>query len=330
MSATFQSPTPGIAAGLVLIWVHVYTAGLPGRSREQRVGQIVSDLWEHHSDRLGEGASPALIGLEALGRAARGVAADLFWRVQLEGPQVQLNIPLERLGGACLLILVAAVMLSLNVSGYDPAVDGFDTELRRLAQIEGWQTGLYTALQVLSGIGMLAGAVVLYLALRRYSATQAILAAVALAAAGLMVMVNSTLYATAAGLADEYVAATPEHRDAVLTVARAFVLTLTTTVLVMAVMLALGVYGFAIIAARHHLVPGWLNFVACGSVVAMGVAMVTDLVADSDITWLSFILFLGLLLLWLIVAGVWLLFGGSRPLPGSSAQAPGIASSGSS
>ena len=316
MSATFRlETTPGIAAGLVLLWVQIYTAGLSGEIRERRVGQIYSDLWEHYSDRNEQGASPAVIGLEAIGRAARGAAADLFWRFQLEGPQVQINIPIERLGGACLLLLVAAAMLSLNVAAYDPNAEGFDGELRRLASIDGWQTGMYTASQVLSGIGMLAGAVVLYLMLRRHSTTPIILAAVALASAGLLALVNSALYATAAGLADEYVAAAPEHRDAVLTVGRAFVLMLTTVVWVMAVMLALGVYGFAVITARHHLVPSWLSFVAGGSVVAMGAAMVTDLIADSDITWLSYILFLGLLLLWLIVAGAWLLLGGFKMAP---------------
>lgn len=228
---------------------------------------------------------------------------------------MQINIPIERLGGACLLLLVAAAMLSLNVAGYDPNAEGFDGELRRLASIEGWQTGMYTAFQMLSGIGMLAGAVVLYLMLRRHSTTPIILAAVALASAGLLALVNSALYATAAGLADEYVAAAPEHRDAVLTVARAFVLMLTTVVLVMAVMLALGVYGFAVITARHHLVPSWLSFVAGGSFVAMGAAIVTDLVADGEIAWLFFIIFLGLLLLWLVVAGIWLLLGGSKKTP---------------
>ena len=311
MSATFRPQVPGIAEGLVLFWVQVYTTGLSGETRDRRLGQIVSDLWEHHSDRSEQGASPAVIGLEALGRAARGAVADLFWRFQLEGPQVQLNIPIERIGGACLLLLAAAAMLSLNVSGYDPNVDGFEGELRRLAGIEEWQVGLYTAFQVLSGMGMLAGAVVLYLALKRYSTTPVILAAVALASAGLLTLVTSALYATAAELADEYVATTPEHRDAVVAVARAFVLMLTAVVPITATMLALGIYGFAFITARHHLVPQWLRFAAGGSAVALGIAMVTGLVFDSDVTWLFVMTGLFLLLLWLAVAGGWLLLGGS-------------------
>src|SRR5688572_19332060 len=122
---------------------------------------------------------------------------------------------------------------------------------------------------------MLASAVVLYLTLRRYAATPASLAAVALAAAGLLVLVNSALYATAAGVADEYVATSAEQRGGSLTVGRAFTVMLATLVMVMTVMLALSVYGFAMITARHHLVPSWLSFVAGGSVLALGAIIVT-------------------------------------------------------
>lgn len=224
---------------------------------------------------------------------------------------MQFNIPIERIGGACLLLLVAAAMLSLNVAGYDPAIEGFDGELRRLASIKGWQVGMYTAFQVLAGIAMLAGAVILYLMLRRHSATPAILAAVALASAGLITLVTSALYATAAELADEYVSATPEHRDAVVTVARAFVLMLNAIVPVTGVMLAMAVFGFAVITARHRLVPEWLRFAGGGSAVALVTATLTSLVADSDVTWLFLMIGFVLLLLWLIVAGGWLLLGGS-------------------
>ena len=45
---------------------------------------------------------------------------------------MQISIPFERIVGACLLLLIGAAMLSLNVAGYDPAREGFDAELRRL------------------------------------------------------------------------------------------------------------------------------------------------------------------------------------------------------
>ena len=298
------------AAELVLWWVGVYTAGLAPAARERRRGQIRSDLWEHYADRLDERAGPAIIGLEVLGRAARGAAADLLWRFQLEGPKVQIDIPLERIGGACLLALVAAAMLSLTVNGYDPAVESFAVELRRLASITGWQVATYATLQVLSGLAMVAGAVVLGRALWPRAATLSLLSAAALASAGLLTLATSAIYATAADLADQYVATAPEDSDAVLTTARAFVLVLNSIVPVTSVTLALGVYGFAVITARHHLVPHWLGFVAAASVIALGGAFVAALV-DGEVAWLFFMSGFGLLLLWLVAAGASLLLGGS-------------------
>jgi hypothetical protein len=180
---------------------------------------------------------------------------------------------------------------------------------------------MYTALQVLSGIAMLAGAVVLQLTLRRYSATLAVLAAVAMASAGLLTLVTSALYATAAELADEYVAASPEHRDSVAAVARAFVLMLQAVVPVTAVMLATGVFGFAVITARHHLVPQWLRFVAAGSAGSLVTALVAGLAGASEAPWLFLMIGFVLLLLWLVVAGGWLLLGGSNTDPGEHASA---------
>lgn len=315
MSSSTRTTAPEIMDGLVLFWVKAYTIGLADATRERRIGQIRSDLWEHYADRRGQGSSPALIRLEALGRAARGVAADLFWRFGLEEPQMQLNIPLERLGGACLLILVAAVMLSMNVNGYDPNVEGFDGELRRLASIKGWQVGIYTALQVLSGIAMLIGAVVLYLMLRRYSTMPIIFASVALASAGLLTLMTSALYATAANLADEYVATAPENRQTVLTVSRAFVLMMNGMVPTTGVMLGLSIFGYGAITTRYRLVPHWLRFVAGGGALALVLALITGLAADTEATWAFVMLGFLLLLLWLLVAGVWLLFGGSNEIP---------------
>ena len=313
MRTVIPSATPAFAGNLILWWVRFYTLGLASASRDRRLGQIGSDLWEHFLDRSEQGVSPALIGLEALGRAARGAVADLLWRSQLEEPQMQINIPIDRIAGASLILLVGAIFLSTNVAGYDPSMEGFDGELRRLASIKGWQVGAYTALQVLSGIGMLAGAVVLYLTLKRHSTAPVILAAVAMAGAGLLTLVTSALYATAAELADEFVTATPEHRDAVLTVARAFLLMLGWMVPVTAFMLAISVGGFSFVTARHRLVPQWLGYVGGGSVVAFTIAFVSDTVTDLEtIPWVFFIIGFLLMLLWLLAAGAWLLLGGSK------------------
>ncbi len=95
MSSLFRSSIPGIAAWLVLWWVRIYTIGLSSVSRERRAGQIHSDLWDHYTDRAEDGTNPALIGLAALARAARGAAADLVWRREQKGP---VKAPAEDVG----------------------------------------------------------------------------------------------------------------------------------------------------------------------------------------------------------------------------------------
>jgi hypothetical protein len=324
MTAIPRPGRAGLAQRLTMAWVRLYTAGMPPNARARRSAEVESDLWEHAADRQTEGADPAAVGLETMGRVIRGVPADLLWRFQLEGPKVQIHIPIERIAGAFLLILVAAMLLSTNVSGYDPSRDGFDGELRRLASIEGWQVSVYVGLQVLAGIGMLGAAVVLCLALRPHSATTALFAAVFLAAAGLVTLVTSAVYSTAAELADDYVAAGPQSADSVLTVARGYVLVMSTLVPVTILMLALGVHGFALITARHRLAPRWLGYVAAVSAASLLVGVGLEIVSSGDtVSWLMIMAGLVLLLVWLVVAGGWLLFGGAaRRLPAPVVPAP--------
>lgn len=311
---------PGVVCKLILCWVRLYTAGLAPSSRARRLGQVRSDLWEHTTDRLVEGTSPALVGIEILGRAARGAPSDLLWRFQLEGPKMQLNIPIERIGGAFLLFLIVAILISVSVAGYDPAAKGFETELRRLADVSDWQVAVFTVVQVISGLGMVGGAVVLCLALQRYASTVAILSAAAMAFAGLLVVLSSVLYVTAADLADEWAAATPDHSDSVLTTARAIVFALQAMAPLVLVTLVLGISGFSVITVRHHLVPHWLGFVATGSVISVVAAGVSGTVI-SGASWGFFMLTLLLVLLWLAVAGGSLLLGGSKiPPPADGEQ----------
>ena len=319
MTTAGDLPNAGVVGNLILWWVRLYTAGLAPHSRGHRLGQVRSDLWEHTNDRLAEGAGPALVGIEILGRAARGAPSDLLWRFQLEGPTMQLNIPIERIGGAFLLFLILAILIGVSVAGYDPAAEGFETELRRLADVSDWQVAVFTVVQVISGLGMVGGAVVLGLALRRYASTTATLSAAAMACAGLLVVLASVLYVTAADLADEWAAATPDHSDSVLTTARAIVFALQAMAPLVLVTLVLGISGFSIITVRHHLVPHWLGFVATGSVISVVAAGVSSTVT-SDASWGFFMLTLLLVLLWLAVAGGSLLLGGSKSTPADGEQ----------
>ncbi len=299
------STTMSAVDRLVLIWVRVYSAGLSPETRERRLEQITSDLWEHEVDRIADGWSPARISIESFSRAARGAVTDVLWRWQLEEPQMQFNLPFERIGGGFLMLLVLAVMLSINVDGYDAGVEGFDGELRRLAAIADWQVRTYAALQVLAGLAMIAGACLMYLVLGKYAVAQALVAAGLLAAAGVLTIVTSAIYFATAQMADHYVAS--GGSEAVMMTARGLMLIVSGAVPATALAIALGVFGLALISGRHHLVPGWLTFIAAGSVVLLLACIPSQVVGFDAGSWL----FLGfgfiLMLIWLLVAGLWFL-----------------------
>lgn len=310
---------------LVLFWVRIYTCGLPSEARERRISQITSDLWEHYEDRRRDGLHPASINFEALGRAARGALADLFWRFQLEGPQMHFDFPLQRVGGACLLLLVAAAALAVAAAGYDTSADGFDGELRRLAEVTDTGVLVYSLFLMLAGVGMIGGACLVFLYLSGFARVQALLASVALGAAGLMALVTCGLYATTAELADEFVATAPERADSVLVAARGFMLLLSNIGPSMILLLSIAVLGFALIMGRHGLVPKWLGFVALASAVMVPSAGVASIAGIDTAAWVTFSLGFVLLLLWLVIAGGWLLLGGSRPGSNSPSGIAGAA-----
>lgn len=292
---------------LAVYWAAAYTIGLSHDTRRRRIGQIRSDVWEHQTDRSAEGASRPLITLELLSRVIRGAFSDVMWRMQLEEPQMQVNIPIQRLGGILFLLLVAAAPFSLSVAGYDTSRQGFEGELERLAGIAGYQVAVYSMVQVICGFVMLAGAVILCLALRPYASTTSLVAAVALASTGVMVFICSALYSAAAEMADDYVASSADTSAALLSLTRSLLLILTALNQVATATLALAVFSFASIATRHELVPRWLTWVLRVSVASLAISVVLTAIG-TEVAWLFVMSGLTLLLVWLLVAGWSLVF----------------------
>jgi hypothetical protein len=79
--------------------------------REARRREIESDLWEHQHDAEGASSSQG-IGLQVISRMLRGVAADILWRINVEGPQMDIRLPVERIMGAMLVAMVVLVMIT--------------------------------------------------------------------------------------------------------------------------------------------------------------------------------------------------------------------------
>jgi len=296
-----------MAAGLARKWTRLYTFGLPPQARLRRIQQIESDLWEHWADVREARRPSVLFSLHTVDRALRGAVADLLWRFQLEGPRMQMSIPIDRIAGVLLIALIGAMLLSISASGYDTSREGFDSELTRLAEVTGWQATVYTALQAIAGLGMIAAAVVFYLQLRGIALTLSLFATAGLCVAGILTLVGSTLYLAAAQMADQWAVA-PGSEEAALVTARAFLIALGTLTPITLVALVIGVEALAVACARNRLVPRWLGFVAAlagGILVAyLALGWIVD-----GLSWVLPGITVLLLIVWLAIAGGVLLFG---------------------
>ena len=68
------SPLARLSIDCVHYWTRLYTLGLPETTREARLAEIESDLWEQHN----EGHAPFVV----FSRLLRGMADDVRWRVE--------------------------------------------------------------------------------------------------------------------------------------------------------------------------------------------------------------------------------------------------------
>ncbi|MCA9830021.1 MAG: hypothetical protein KC495_06095 [Dehalococcoidia bacterium] len=309
----------GFAASAVRAWVRFYTLGLPEEHRERRSFQIESDLWEHWRDRAESQSPPLLLSWETTDRALRGMAADILWRFQLEGPKVRIHVPIERLAGAFVLLLILATFLSLSANGYDTGREGFADELERLASIKGWQTDVYTLLQVGAGLGMILSAAVFFLQLRERAPATAVVAAFLMASAGILTMVSASVYLSAADLADQWAA--DGRTESSLTAARALTLMLFPLSMAIFVTLAGAMYTLAVAATRLELVKHPLPWLAAGSA-TLSLATLGALVTQFETAeWLLVSAAMVSMLVWMASTGLQLLIGG-RVKPSKAGALP--------
>lgn len=104
---TDSEPQPR-AARIVQRWAHIYTSGLPGTVRDDRTAELRSDLWEQLHD------PQQSTSRKVIGRLAKGIPADLLWRLEtryhLGGLMTGTALLATRIGSA-LAALVAAFWL---------------------------------------------------------------------------------------------------------------------------------------------------------------------------------------------------------------------------
>lgn len=62
-------------------WVRLYTTGLPRVLARERRDEMASDLWEHARAAAEDGTSARMTGAQVVGRALRGMSADVAWHL---------------------------------------------------------------------------------------------------------------------------------------------------------------------------------------------------------------------------------------------------------
>jgi hypothetical protein len=317
-----QSRPTTFGARFAQAWTRVYTLGVAPGLRERRIAQIASDSWEHLDDARLEGRGGIAANFELLGRSVRGMAADLTWRFQLEGPLVNISIPIEKVAGIFFLGLVLAMALSLSANGYDASHDGFyGGELERLADVGGSAAGVYAALQVASGLAMVFAAGVFYRLLNDRAPVAAMVASLSLAAAGLVVLIGSVVYFAATDLADEWAANPADPAPA--TVARGLLVILGGLAGLLMVTLAIAVYSLAIASLRLGLVRRPITYMAGASAVCLVAALFALPLTDSgEFVWIASSFGLLLMWLWVAAAGISLVFGGGSRRSGAAPPPP--------
>jgi hypothetical protein len=307
MSAWLQG-----AACVVRAWSATYTLGVRASVRDERRAEIASDIWEQQADvdRHDTGAATAV---SLLSRMVRGAPADILWRVNMEGPKMDIRIPLERVVGGMLLGMVVLLMVASAISGYDTSADGFESQVLRLAEMNSLQHNVNALVRAATGFALIGAAAGFYVALRERSRMLATVAAFGISASGVLVLVAGALQLTFVRLAEDYVSAADADQASLLATARAVAIAVEQTTGVAFLCLVSSTFVLAVLAGRERLVPRWLIGIPVSGAVLIGVAFVlgaSGLMEGS--TWMVYMAGMLTSALWLLIAGLWLVFSPSQ------------------
>jgi hypothetical protein len=296
-----------VASRVARGWTAAYTLGLAAQVRDARRTEIASDVWEHHRDIVTEGRPVWRFVGSVLSRIVRGAPADLLWRVNVEGPKMDIKIPIERIVGGLLLAMVVLLMITTSISGYDTGREGFDGELRRLADLSNAAHNGNAFFRALTGVALIAAAAALYTNLKDRSPMLSAMAAFGIAAAGVLALIAGALQLVFVELAQEYVASSGAHQEQVLVTARGFAVATDNTVGAAFIALVVSIYVLAILAGREGLVPRWLIGIPVISAAVIGGSLIAQ-AAGADLQWWILISGMFMSVIWLLIAGLWLLF----------------------
>jgi len=297
------------ASQLTRSWVAAYTLGLASTVREARRREISSDLWEHQQDAASDGTRLGAIGLSIVSRMVRGIPADLLWRTNVEGPQMDIRIPFERIVGGLLIGMVVLMVITGAISGYDTSREGFESELVRLASLGSWSDNGNAFFRFATGLALIGAAAGLYTSLRGRSPALAAIAAFGLLVAAVLELVASSLQMVFVQLANEYVQAPASEQASLVPTARAVAIAVEQTTGAALFSLLASIYVLAVLTGRENLVPRWLIGVPMISAGLFFGGLIGEVAgAGDDATWIVTGAGLVAGLLWLLIAGLWLMF----------------------
>lgn len=304
----------GVASGIAMMafrvaryWTAAYTLGLAAQVRDARRAEIASDVWEQHHDIAAEGRTSWWFFGSVVSRIVRGAPADLLWRVNVEGPKMDIKIPFERIVGGLLLAMVALLMITTSISGYDTGRDGFADELRRLAGLSDAANNANAFFRALTGVALIAASAALYTNLKDRSPLLSAIASFGIAAAGVLALIAGALQLVFVELAQEYITSTGAHQEQVLVTARGFAVATSNTVVAAFIALVLSTYVLGVLAGREGLVPRWLIGIPIMSAAIVAGSLIGQ-ASGANLAWWIPISGMFLSVIWLLIAGLWLLF----------------------
>jgi hypothetical protein len=316
------------ASRMACWWAATYTLGLAPSVRDSRRAEIASDTWEQHRDESEAGQGSSGIAASMLSRVLRGVPADLLWRINVEGPKMDIRIPFERIAGALLLALIAMLLVTTSISGYDTGREGFEGELERLAGLSAMADNGNAFFRALTAFGLIGAAAGLYVALHQRSQILTTVAAFGLLSAGVLALVAGALQLVFVDLAEQYVSSTGGEQESVLVTARAVGLTVDRVTGASFMSMVLSTYVLAILLGRENLVPRWLIGIPVMSAVIVGGSLIAEASGVFD-DGMWFVLMSGMFLsiVWLLIAGLYLMLSPrdgqeSSALPVAQGAAP--------
>lgn len=113
-----------LVGALTRAWTHTYTLAMPAERQLARRREVASDVWEHRAAAAAAGRGGFETGGEVLWRLVRGMPADLAWRMQRGGFEMNPTFGVERTTGVAIFLAaifgVLGVVLGPGIAGDDP------------------------------------------------------------------------------------------------------------------------------------------------------------------------------------------------------------------